>query len=73
MAITMGLTGLTCKHCEAHVREELEALDGITAVRVNLVPKGLTSVELEGEASDEALREAIDEAGDYTVESIERS
>ena len=72
MAISLELTGLTCHHCENHVREELEALEGITSIAINLVPKGVTTVELEGEASDEELREAIDEAGDYTVESITR-
>ena len=53
---TLKVSGLTCGHCVAHVTEELEALDGVKDVRLD----------------DAALAEAIDEAGDYTLDAVER-
>ena len=55
---TLRLSGLTCDHCVAHVTEELKALDGVKNVSVVL--------------NDAALAAAIDEAGDYTLDAVER-
>ncbi len=63
---------MTCYHCETHVKNELMALAGVSGVEVELNPKGLSKVKVDGEASDAEIREAIDEAGDYTLESISR-
>jgi copper chaperone CopZ len=58
------VTGMTCAHCAAAVTEEVETLAGIEAVAVDLASGRMS---LRGEASDEAIRSAVEEAG-YTAE-----
>ena len=58
---TLKVSGLTCGHCVAHVTVLLNK-GGQSTVTV------LSDVRLE----DTALAEAIDEAGDYTLDAIER-
>lgn len=72
MTITVEVTGMTCGHCKMHVEEELGALAGVTGVDVALNTEGASIVTISGEATDEEIREAIDEAGGYTVVSITR-
>lgn len=63
--ITLEVNGLTCGHCAASVREELEEIPGVASVEVD-VRKGATSkvaVDLGGEVTDAAIRDAISEAG----------
>jgi copper chaperone len=59
------VTGMTCGHCEAAVRDEVGRLDGVTAVEVDLVPAGSSVLTLTSDtAPDEAaVRAAVDEAG----------
>lgn len=53
--------GMSCAHCEAAVREEVGALDGVEEVRVDLATK---RVEVAGTALDDAaIRAAIEDAG----------
>ena len=54
-----------CAHCAAHVEKAPNALDGVTAV-VDLA--GKTAV-VTGDASDEALKKAVADAG-YQVTDI---
>ncbi|WP_390888064.1 heavy-metal-associated domain-containing protein [Clostridium intestinale] len=61
------IEGMSCGHCKARVEKALSELDGITSAVVDLEAKTAT---IEGETSDEILREAIDDAG-YDVISIE--
>ncbi|WP_343073969.1 cation transporter [Clostridium sp. YIM B02506] len=61
------IEGMSCGHCKARVEKALSELDGITSAVVDLEAKTAT---IEGETSDEVLREAIDDAG-YDVISIE--
>ena len=70
--VELKVSGMTCMHCEMHVKQELTALDGVSSVDVELKPgaQSIVRVELDGDVSDAALREAVDEAGGYTVESI---
>lgn len=50
-----------CHHCELTVTREVEAVDGVTAVRVDLETKIVT---VRGrDLDDTALRAAIGEAG----------
>ena len=37
---TYQVTGMTCEHCARAVTEEIESLDGVSAVAVDLVPGG---------------------------------
>ena len=50
-----------CHHCELAVTRELEAVDGVTAVTVDLETKIVTVCGRD--LDDNALRAAIDEAG----------
>lgn len=72
--ITLELSGLTCGHCVAHVTEELTGLPTVEGVDIDLVSGGTSTarVQVSGEVSDEDLREAVDEAGNYQVLSIQR-
>ena len=71
---TLRLSGLTCDHCVAHVTEELKALDGVKNVSVVLSKGGqsVATVVSDVVLDDAALAEAIDEAGDYTLDAVER-
>lgn len=71
---TLKVTGLTCGHCVAHVTEELEALKGVKDVSVVLNKGGQSVVTVVSDVvlDDDALAEAIDEAGDYTLAAVER-
>jgi copper chaperone CopZ len=63
------VTGLTCRHCVQAVSEEVGQLDGVTAVTVDLVAEGtstLTVLSTEPPTS-EAVAAALDEAGDYQL------
>ena len=62
---TYHVTGMTCGHCVASVTEELSALDGVEDVAVDLVAGGTSTVTVSSTAplSDEAVAQAVDEAG----------
>ena len=59
------VTGMTCGHCEAAVRDEVGRLDGVTAVEVDLVPTGSSVVTVTSDTAPDyaAVRAAVDEAG----------
>lgn len=55
--------GMTCHSCVAMVTEELSEVPGVESVAVDLASGRVT---VEGEADDQAVRQAIVEAG-YSV------
>ena len=55
------VSGMSCGHCEAAVKEEVSEVDGVDSVDVDLATK-LVVVRGEG-LDDAAIRAAIDEAG----------
>ena len=57
--------GMMCPHCEAHVVKAVEKVSGVDSVIASHI-EGTVKVSYIGEISDEAVREAITEAG-YTV------
>jgi copper chaperone CopZ len=59
--LTYTVAGMHCGHCEASVKEEVSAVEGVESVDVDLDTK-LVVVHGEG-LDDAALRAAIDEAG----------
>lgn len=68
---TLDVAGLTCQHCVASVTEEVQEIPGVKSVDVNLKPGDVSKVTVvsEGELPDEALRDAIAEAG-YELKEI---
>jgi copper chaperone len=62
---TFAVSGMTCQHCVAAVKEEVGALDGVTEVDITLVPEGTSRVEVssENDLDVEQVRAAVDEAG----------
>ena len=68
MQKTIGIEGMMCGHCVAHVTKALEAVDGVTKVEVSLEHKN-AQVEYSADVSDDTLRCAIVEAG-YEVTSL---
>lgn len=59
---TYTVTGMTCGHCEAAVRDEVSRLDGVTGVVVSAAD-GRLVVEAADVLSDAAVIAAVDEAG----------
>jgi copper chaperone len=54
------VVGMTCEHCVRSVTEEVSEVDGVDGVDADLASGRLTVV---GDASDEAIRHAVVEAG----------
>jgi copper chaperone len=57
---TYRVEGMSCGHCEAAVRAEVEQVDGVELVEVDL---GSKRVRVGGEFEDAAVRSAIEAAG----------
>ena len=58
---TYTVPGMHCGHCERAVKTEVARVAGVHSVEVSLDTKRVT---VKGEAiSDQAVRDAIDEAG----------
>jgi copper chaperone len=58
---TYSVPGIHCGHCAAAIKEEVSSVEGVDGVDVDLDAKVVT---IRGHAlSNEALREAIVEAG----------
>jgi copper chaperone len=68
---TYPVTGMTCEHCVNAVTSELGALDGVSAVTVDLVPDGISQVTVTSAAplAQPVVAEALDEAGGYLIRS----
>jgi hypothetical protein len=51
------------------VTEEIAALDAVTAVHVDLVPNGISTVVIEAEVelANSTIAAALAEAGDYSL------
>lgn len=61
-----AVEGMTCAHCVASVTTEVGKLTGVTGVSVDLASGQLT-VQSEPTVSDEAVAEAVEEAGYQVV------
>lgn len=62
---TYRVTGMTCGHCVAAVKDEIGELDGVTDVSIDLVAGGTTPVTVTSDRplADKDVAAAIDEAG----------
>ena len=65
MGKTVYIEGMSCGHCAAHVEQALRSL-GLTA-KVDL--KSKTAAISAGDASDEAIKKAVEDAG-YEVTKV---
>lgn len=61
------IEGMTCSHCSSSVDKALNSIDGVKA-KVNL-KKNNAIVEIDSNVNEDALRNAVTEAG-YEVVSI---
>lgn len=59
---TYTVVGMACGHCEGFVTEELELVDGVTAVAVD-VERDRVTVTSERELDVSEVRAAVEEAG----------
>ncbi len=69
MTKTINIEGMMCPHCEANVKEALEALDGVSTA-VCSHEKKTAELTLDKEVSDETLKATVESKG-YTVISID--
>jgi copper ion binding protein len=60
--------GMTCGHCVSAVSAEVGAIDGVTDVKVDLA-SGLVTVASTTPLDEQAVRDAVDEAGYEIVNS----
>lgn len=67
MTKTLTIEGMMCEHCKKRVEDTLNAMEGVTAVEVNLAEKTAV-VTLEKEVETSAFEQVITEAG-YTLVS----
>jgi len=68
MEKVIKIEGMMCSHCENHVNEALNGLDGVTAKVV--LSENLANVSVSNQVKDEDLEQAVVNAG-YKVVSIE--
>ncbi|HVM41818.1 MAG TPA: copper ion binding protein [Acidimicrobiia bacterium] len=57
---TYSVPGISCGHCKAAIEGEVSKVSGVDRVEVDIETK---SVTVEGDAADDEIRGAIDEAG----------
>ncbi|MCO5995983.1 heavy-metal-associated domain-containing protein [Actinoallomurus rhizosphaericola] len=60
--------GMTCGHCVSAVTEEVSAIEGVTDVKVDLA-SGVVTVSSTAPVEEQAVRDAVDEAGYELVTS----
>ena len=65
MNTTVNVSGMTCEHCIASVKEELGELDGVREIDVDLHADGVSSVQIHSdrELSYEEISAAVEEDG----------
>ncbi|MCD7864437.1 MAG: heavy metal translocating P-type ATPase [Clostridiales bacterium] len=68
MTKTIEIKGMMCGHCEKHVKNALEALEGVVQAEASH-EKGTAVVTLDAEVANDVLKKAVEEA-DYEVTAI---
>jgi copper chaperone CopZ len=65
------VTGMSCEHCANAVTSELRRIESVSAVTVELIPDGVSLVTVTSAhpLADDAVSAALDEAGDYRIDS----
>ena len=62
MTTTITVTGMTCEHCAASVREELGEITGVRSVEVDVV-SGAVAIDSVSPLDAADIRNAVEEAG----------
>lgn len=62
---TYSVPGVSCGHCKDAIEGEVGKLPGVARVEVDVDAK---TVHVEGDATDDDIRHAVDEAG-YEISS----
>ena len=62
MEKTLKVDGMMCGHCEAHVKQALEAIPQVESADVSHTA-GTAVVHLNAEVSDEVLKQAVEKEG----------
>lgn len=62
MNVTIRIEGMMCAHCEAHVKQALEAIDGVTNAVVSH-ETGTAEITLAAPVDDVILKAAVEEEG----------
>ena len=62
MKTTLKIEGMMCQHCQKHVQEALSAMNGVTAVSVDL-DGGKADVEASRDIPTEEFAKVIADAG----------
>ena len=65
---TINIEGMMCEHCEAHVKEALEAIDGVKSASASHTA-GTAIVTLTKDVADDTMKTAVEKEG-YAVQSI---
>lgn len=64
----INIEGMMCTHCQAHVTDALNAIQGVENAEVDY-KQGVAIVTLNADVADEVLKNAVEKEG-YTVLSI---
>lgn len=64
----LGVSGMTCGHCEMSVQEALDELDGVQSAKADRATESVEVTYEEDKVTDEQFKAAIEEVG-YTVKS----
>lgn len=77
MTIEMNIDGMMCEHCQKHVSDALNSLDGVTATVSLEDKKAIVTIDnamgdngaINDTALDDMLKKAVTDAG-YTVTGL---
>ena len=64
------VSGMTCGHCVAAVREEVSGIEGVTDVDV-VLETGAVTITADTPVSEDVVRAAVEEAG-YELVGLEQ-
>jgi len=62
MEKTIEINGMTCGHCAARVKKELEKIEGVSSAEVSAADRKAV-VTLNADVTAEELKKAVEEAG----------
>ena len=62
MKKVVKVNGMNCNHCEMHVQDAIEELDGVLNVKADH-NTGTVEIECNKEVPDDMIKTAVEEAG----------